>query len=287
MQTERTASVERLRTRITALFDAKDAPPSPDVESLLADFLEALNQGIIRAAEPDDQGNWYVHSWVKKGILLCFRYGVLTDRTPPQSPFHFFDKHTLPLHSFSLQDRVRIVPGGSAIRSGAYVAPGVICMPPMYINIGAYVDEETMVDSHVLVGTCAQIGKRVHLSAGVQIGGVLEPPNAQPVIIEDDVFIGALSGVFEGVRVRRRAVIASGVLLTNSTPVYDTVQQRILRGSDQQPLEIPPNAVVVAGSRPLQSPFARQHQLAVYTPVIVKYRDARTDAKTILEQTLR
>jgi len=217
MQHSQTGFVKQLRTQITTLFDAQDTPP--DVDSLLADFLEALNQGTIRAAEPDDQGNW----------------------------------HTLPLHSFSLQDRVRIVPGGSAIRSGAYVAPGVICMPPMYINIGAYVDEETMVDSHVLVGTCAQIGKRVHLSAGVQIGGVLEPPSAQPVIIEDDVFIGALSGIFEGVRVRRRAVIASGV----------------------------------AGSRPIHSPFAREHQLAVYTPVIVKYRDAKTDAKTILEHTLR
>ncbi len=286
MASQALSEVDILAQQITELYDA-DVPFSNDIAQLLDKFLQYLNRGIIRAAAPNADGSWTVYPWVKQGILLCFRYGTLTDMTPPNSPFSFFDKRTLPLHPFTLEDRVRIVPGGSAIRSGAYIASGVICMPPMYINIGAYVDTGTMIDSHVLVGSCAQIGKSVHLSAGVQIGGVLEPPNAQPVIIEDDAFIGALSGIFEGVRVRRRAVIASGVILTSSTPVYDVVHQRILKSSAGQPLEIPPNAVVVPGSRPLHTPFADQHQLAVYTPIIIKYRDAQTDAKTILEQTLR
>lgn len=248
-------------------------------------FLNDLESGRIRAAERTPTGEWKVNGDVKSNILEVFRQGVLTDMS--SAGFSFFDKHTLALQRFSLESGVRIVPGGSAIRRGAHVAHGVICMPPMYINIGAYVDEGTMVDSHALVGTCAQIGKRVHLSAAAQIGGVLEPAGARPVIIEDDVMIGGNCGVYEGVLVRSRAVLGSGVVLNASTPVYDLVKEQILRSSESSPLEIPEGAVVVSGSRALSSEFARSNDLALATPIIVKYRDEKTDARTALEMALR
>ncbi len=258
-----------------------------ELSLVINQLLQQLNLGAIRAAEPDEQGNWHVNDWVKHGILLCFKYGDLADMSESDSALRFFDKHTLPLHPFTLEDKVRIVPGGSAIRTGCYIAPGVICMPPMYINIGAYVDEGTMVDSHALVGTCAQIGKRVHISAAAQIGGVLEPAGARPVIIEDDVLVGGNCGVYEGVIVRKRAVLASGVILNASTRVYDTVHERILRSTAETPLEIPEGAVVVPGARQVQSEFGNSHGLSIATPLIIKYRDDKTDARTALEDALR
>lgn len=252
---------------------------------VLASFVRALSAGRIRAAEPTPEGSWRVHAWVKQGILLCFRLGRL--RLYRLGAWRFTDVETLGLRWFTPDDRVRLVPGGSTVRTGAYLAPGVICMPPMYINIGAYVDEGTMVDSHVLVGSCAQIGRRVHLSAGAQIGGVLEPPTARPVIVEDDVFIGANCGLFEGVLVGRRAVLAAGVQLTATTPIYDLVHERILRGTPEAPVEIPEAAVVIPGFRLLDSVFARAHGLGVATPIIVKYRDTQTEARAALEASLR
>jgi 2,3,4,5-tetrahydropyridine-2-carboxylate N-succinyltransferase len=249
-------------------------------------FLEALDEGRIRAAEPLPNGEWRVNHEVKQQILELFRAGTLTDMSA-DATFRFFDKHTLPVKGLHLAHGVRVVPGGSTIRKGAYVAPGVICMPPMYINIGAYVDEESMVDSHALVGTCAQIGKRVHLSAAAQIGGVLEPAGARPVIIEDDVLVGGNCGVYEGVLVRNRAVLGSGVILNASTPVYDLVNEVIIRSTPEQPLEIPAGAVVVSGTRAVTSSFAAAHGLGVATPLIVKYRDEKTDARTALESALR
>lgn len=260
-------------------------PDAETLQNIIADLLDGLNKGSIRSAEPTADGNWQVNMWVKQGILLCFRHGTMSDMS--SAAFPFFDKHTLPLHPFSIESGVRIVPGGSAIRTGSYVAKGVICMPPMYINIGAYVDEGTMVDSHALVGTCAQIGKRVHISAAAQIGGVLEPAGARPVIIEDDVMIGGNCGVYEGVMIRKRAVLGSGVILNASTPVYDLVNERIIRSSQDSPLEIPEGAVVVSGSRRIASAYAQGHGLSVSTPIIMKYRDEKTDARTALEMSLR
>ncbi len=252
---------------------------------LLEHFLQALSRGEIRAATPHPDGVWHVHPWVKAGILLCFRVGQL--RTYRLGQWRFTDVDTFGVRWFVPEDRVRLVPGGSAVRTGAYLAPGVVCMPPAYINVGAYVDTGTMVDSHALVGSCAQIGKHVHVSAGVQIGGVLEPPNARPVIVEDEVFLGAHCGLFEGVLVRRRAVLAAGVQLTATTPVYDLVYERILTGTPDTPIEIPEAAVVVPGVRSLGSPFARVHGLGIATALIVKYRDARTEARVALEDALR
>jgi len=253
---------------------------------VLTEFLTALNTGTIRAAEPVGDGTWKVNQWVKHGILVLFRKGRLEDVSMNEQ-FRFFDKDTLPTKPLTLDDNVRVVPGGSTIRSGAFVDHGVICMPPMYINIGAYVEEGTMVDSHALVGTCAQIGKHVHISAAAQIGGVLEPAGARPVIIEDDVLIGGNCGVYEGVMVRKRAVLGSGVILNASTPVYDLVNGTVIRSTSEQPLEIPEGAVVVAGARQVTSDFGREHGLSVSTPLIVKYRDEKTDARTALEQALR
>ncbi len=268
------------------IVDALNTAPQVDaLLQLIEDFLNALNDGTIRSAEPSDDGNWVVHRWVKEGILLCFRSGTNVDRS--LGDFKFFDKNTIALQHFELERNIRIVPGGSAIRNGSYVASGVICMPPMYINIGAYVDSGTMVDSHALVGTCAQIGKRVHLSAAAQIGGVLEPAGARPVIIEDDVMVGGNCGVYEGVLIRKRAVLGSGVILNASTPVYDLVNEQVLRSSADQPLEIPEGAVVVQGTRSLSSTFAKDHGLSIASPLIVKYRDAKTDARTALESALR
>lgn len=253
--------------------------------AVLEAFLHALNVGEIRAATCDESGTWTVHQWVKQGILMLFKVGVLNDMSISGMPF--FDKHTIPLKEMSISDNVRLVPGGSAIRTGSYIAPGVICMPPMYINIGAYVDSGTMVDSHALVGTCAQIGKNVHISAAAQIGGVLEPAGARPVIIEDNVMIGGNCGVYEGVMIRNRAVLGTGVILNASTHVYDLVNGIVIKPKAGEPLEIPANAVVIPGSRSIDSPFGREHGLSISTPLIVKYRDEKTDAKTALEDALR
>jgi 2,3,4,5-tetrahydropyridine-2,6-dicarboxylate N-succinyltransferase len=253
-------------------------------------FLElraALERGEARAASPDpaSPAGWRVNAWVKKGILLGFRLGTLQDFSG--ADFSFVDKHTYPLRRFTDDDGIRVVPGGSSVRAGAYVARGVVCMPPMYINAGAWVDEGTMVDSHALVGSCAQIGKRVHLSAAAQIGGVLEPINASPVIIEDDVLVGGNCGVYEGTIVRAGAVLAPGTILTRGTPVFDLVHGKTLRSTADTPLVIPENAVVVPGSRAVNKGKGQEWGLSLYAPVIVKYRDEKTDLSTTLEDLLR
>src|SRR5271157_5093830 len=247
----------------------------------------ALESGEVRAASPDaaEPSGWSVNAWVKRGILLGFRLGVLTEF--PAAGFSFVDKNTFPVRQFGSGDGVRVVPGGSSVRTGAYVARSVVCMPPMYINVGAWVDEGSLVDSHVLVGSCAQIGKRVHLSAAAQIGGVLEPVNANPVIIEDDVLVGGNSGVYEGCIVRKGAVLAAGIILTRGTPVFDLVNGTVLRASQELPLIIPENAVVVPGSRAVSKGKGREWGLSLYAPVIVKYRDDKTNLSTALEDLLR
>jgi len=244
---------------------------------------------VVRAAEPDPSSptGWRVNAWVKQGILLGFRFGETIDMSADHGRWPFFDKDTLPLKPLDVQCGVRIVPGGSTVRDGAYLGRGVICMPPMYINIGAYVGAQSLIDSHALVGSCAQIGRRVHVSAGAQIGGVLEPVGALPVIIEDDVLVGGNCGVYEGAVVKRRAVLASGVILTRSTPIYDLPNERIIEPLPGQPLVVPEGAVVVPGARPVTSGKGREWGLSVATPVIVKYRDERTDARTALEQWIR
>ena len=256
-----------------------------DGMAVVKEFREGLNRGEFRAAERTGNG-WKTNVWVKRGILLAFKTGQIADRSVP-GEFYFFDKDTLPTRQFTAEDGVRVVPGGSTIRDGAFVARNVICMPPMFINIGAYVDEGSMVDSHALVGSCAQIGKRVHLSAAAQIGGVLEPPGALPIIIEDDVFVGGNCGVYEGVIVRERAVLAPGVILTGGTAVYDLVRNQVYRRTPDSPLTIPSGAVLVPGSRPATGDFATSQAISLYTPVIVKYRDEKTDASTMLESALR
>lgn len=253
-------------------------------------FLElrsALERGDARAASPDSHSptGWRVNTWVKQGILLGFRLGKLHDFAA--IGFSFVDKDTYPIRQFSAGDGLRVVPGGSAVRSGAYVARSVVCMPPMYINAGAWVDEGTMVDSHALVGSCAQIGKRVHLSAAAQIGGVLEPVNASPVVIEDDVLVGGNCGIYEGTIVRKGAVLAAGTILTRGTPVFDLANGTILRATSEMPLIIPGNAVVVPGSRAVSKGKGVEWGLSVYAPVIVKYRDEKTDLSTALEDALR
>ncbi|MBI2428188.1 MAG: 2,3,4,5-tetrahydropyridine-2,6-dicarboxylate N-succinyltransferase [Ignavibacteriales bacterium] len=253
--------------------------------AVFTEFLELLDGGKIRSAEKIN-GTWHVHEWVKKGILLGFWLGTLKSVDDP-SPFQYFDKHTIPLKQFNGTSNVRIVPGGTSIRKGAYLAPSVIVMPPAYINIGSYVDEGTMIDSHALVGSCAQVGKRVHVSAAAQIGGVLEPIGAMPVIIEDDVMIGGNCGIYEGTIVKKGSVIASGVILTASTPVYDLVHHTIIRREENGSLIIPENSVVVAGNRKIESPFAMEFGLSLYTPLIVKYRDEKTNARIALEESLR
>ena len=250
-------------------------------------FKTALRRGEIRAAEKDGDGNWRTNAWVKQGILLGFRMGKMVEMSKECETFQFFDKETYPLRPMTLDDRVRIVPGGSTVRDGSYVAANVVLMPPCYVNVGAYVDEGTMIDSHALVGSCAQIGRRVHISAAAQIGGVLEPVNANPVVIEDDCLVGGNTGVYEGVIVREKVVLASGVILTRSTPVFDLARGEVLKSTPEKPLEIPAGAVVVQGSRRITSGFGEQHGLSLYAPVIVKYRDERTDAATKLEDYLR
>ncbi len=248
-------------------------------------FLTELEKGTIRAAIRDDSGVWKAEAWVKEAILAAFRFGNAVEFA--SGSLSFVDKDTLPPRRFKTQDGIRIVPGGSSIRRGAFVGKGVVMMPPAYVNVGAYVDEETMIDSHALVGSCAQIGKRVHLSAGAQIGGVLEPIGNLPVVIEDDVVVGGNTGIYEGTVVRTRAVIGAGVIITGSTPVYDVVRGQVYRKTADRPLEIPYGAVVVPGSRRMKGAFAEQYELSIATPMIVKYRDEKTDSSTALEEALR
>ncbi len=262
-----------------------DALDRDEALRAFSEFKFFLNRGEIRAAEKKG-GFWTVNHWVKKGILLGFRLGALQD-VSIDARFRFFDRSTYPLKKLTAADGIRLVPGGSSIRDGAYVARGVVCMPPMYINTGAYVDEGTMVDSHALVGSCAQVGKHVHISAAAQIGGVLEPVGALPVIIEDGVLVGGNCGIYEGTIVSRGAVVAAGVILTGGTAVYDSVKQEVYRKSPGVPLVIPENAVVIPGSRPLDSAWGRGKGISIATPVIVKYRDEKTDAATVLENALR
>lgn len=274
-----------LKSNIEQLFTKTEF--SENDRAIFEEFKAALRRGEIRSAERDAYGNWRANSWVKQGILLGFKMGRMVEISRETETFSFFDKDTFPLRPMTLADRVRIVPGGSSIRDGSYVAPNVVLMPPCYINVGAYVDEGTMVDSHALVGSCAQVGKRVHLSAAAQIGGVLEPINANPVVIEDDVLVGGNTGVYEGTIVRERAVLASGVILTRSTPLFDLPNGRIIKSDGDKPLEVPAGAVVVQGARAISSGFGRENGLSVYAPIIVKYRDEKTDAATKLEDYLR
>jgi 2,3,4,5-tetrahydropyridine-2,6-dicarboxylate N-succinyltransferase len=272
-----------LKDSIERLSAQGEVERDPEARQIFLAFRDELTRGKIRAAEQID-GRWMVNAWVKQGILLGFRIGETVEMSAGLS---FVDKNTFPARQFSLKDRVRVVPGGSSVREGAYVAPSVICMPPMFINVGAYVDEGTMVDSHALVGSCAQIGKRVHLSAAAQIGGVLEPINAAPVIIEDDVLVGGNCGVFEGTLVRARAVLGAGTILTRSTPLYDLVLGEVYRATTDTPLEVPEGAVVVPGSRAVKKGAAAEWNLSLYAPVIVKYRDEKTERGIELEDWLR
>ncbi len=273
-----------LQSEIEGLFDHPPASYTDEHRRLFFTFRDLLNTGAIRSAEPDlvAASGWHVNSWVKKGILLGFRLGGIIEMGG-----QFFDKSTYPLKTLAASDGVRVVPGGSSIRDGCYLGRGVTCMPPMYINVGAYVDDGTMVDSHALIGSCAQVGKRCHVSAASQIGGVLEPVGALPVIIEDDVLIGGNCGVYEGTVVKQRAVLGTGTILNRSTPVYDLVRSKVYAATDDQPLVIPAEAVVVAGSRTVKSGVGKDWGISLYTPVIVKYRDAGTDAKVRLEELLR
>ncbi len=276
-----------LREQIEELAARDDGEFTKAESALFDEFKAALNRGEARAAERGHGGEWRVNSWVKRGILLGFRIGALTDMSPADGSLRFFDKDTYPVRALNIENNVRVVPGGSSIRDGAYVASGVVCMPPMYVNVGAYVDAGTMIDSHALVGSCAQVGKRVHLSAAAQVGGVLEPIGAMPVIIEDDVLVGGGCGIYEGTIVRERAVLAAGTILTGSTPVYDLVHERIYRRAGEAALEIPPGAVVVPGTRAVETERGRAWGLSLYAPVIVKYRDEKTNRAAQLEDYLR
>lgn len=273
--------------RIESLITQNKKEFNDEDRELFQSFKAALNRGEVRSAEKDAEGDWRVNSWVKRAILLGFRMGNIVDMSPEDKSLRFFDKDTYPIQSFTTENKIRIVPGGSSIRDGVYIAPSVVCMPPMYVNVGAYVDEGTMIDSHALVGSCAQIGKRVHVSAAAQIGGVLEPVGAMPVIIEDDVLIGGNCGVYEGTIVRERAVLGTGTILNGSTPVYDLVRGEVYKRTNEKPLEIPAGAVVVAGSRAVTSEKGREWNISLYTPVIVKYRDEKTDRAIQLEDYLR
>jgi 2,3,4,5-tetrahydropyridine-2-carboxylate N-succinyltransferase len=278
-----------LRNEIERLFDQKPGAYTDEDFRLFYEFKDALNQGRIRAAQPDPSApsGWRVNGWVKKGILAGFRMGGVVDMSIDATRQPFLDKSTYPVKRFTPRDGVRIVPGGSSIRDGVYIGKGVTCMPPMYINVGAYVDDGTMVDSHALVGSCAQIGKNCHISAASQIGGVLEPVGALPVIVEDDVLVGGNCGVYEGVVVKKRAVLGTGTILNRSTPVYDLVRGVVHKASDEEPLTIPEEAVLVAGARAITAGPGRDWGISVYTPVIVKYRDSKTDTRIQLEDLLR
>ena len=281
------AGIPELQQRIEQLFEEKPDSYSDAHRRLFENFRDLLNRGLIRSAEPDasQPTGWRVNAWVKKGILLGFRIGGIVEM--PGAVQQFFDKDTYPLKRFAVNSGVRIVPGGSSVRDGCYVGRGVTCMPPMYINVGAYVEDGTMVDSHALVGSCAQIGKNCHISAASQIGGVLEPVGALPVVIEDNVLIGGNCGVYEGTVVKTRAVLGTGTILNRSTPVYDLVRGVVHRATDDQPLVIPEEAVVVAGSRAIQHGPGKDWGISLYTPVIVKYRDQGTETKIQLEDLLR
>jgi 2,3,4,5-tetrahydropyridine-2-carboxylate N-succinyltransferase len=278
-----------LQSEIEQLFDSPPSQYTEEHRRTFDAFKAALNRGEVRAAEPDAESKtgWRVNPWVKKGILLGFRMGKIVDMSIDRERHPFFDKDTYPVKSVSVASQLRIVPGGSSIRDGAYVGRGVTCMPPMFINAGAYVDDGTMVDSHALVGSCAQVGRNCHISAAAQIGGVLEPVGALPVIIEDEVMVGGNCGVYEGVVVKRRVVLGSGVILNGSTAVYDLVHEQIYAATDCSPLVIPEEAVVVPGSRAVSHPAGQRWNLSLYTPVIVKYRDAKTNERVQLESLFR
>ncbi|MEP7344807.1 MAG: 2,3,4,5-tetrahydropyridine-2,6-dicarboxylate N-succinyltransferase [Gemmatimonadaceae bacterium] len=282
-------NLTELEQRIEALAATPpEEPLPPDAESVVATLIDALEQGSARSARRDANAEWRAVPWVKRGILLAFRAGRLVEMGDNEGgTFSFLDKHTLPIRRFGRGDGVRVVPGGSTVRRGAYLAPGVVCMPPMFVNIGAWIGRDTMIDSHALVGSCAQIGERVHLSAAAQIGGILEPVNAAPVIVEDDVVIGGNCGIYEGTVVRARAVLASGTVLTRGTPVFDLVRETVYRADSDHPLEIPEGAVVVPGARRVGRGWGAEHGLSLQTPVIVKYRDDKTDLSTTLEGWLR
>ncbi|MBK8312478.1 MAG: 2,3,4,5-tetrahydropyridine-2,6-dicarboxylate N-succinyltransferase [Acidobacteria bacterium] len=283
-------TITNLKSRIPDLFTiaASDLTGERRVQALTLfnEFKEALNHGEIRAASRNDEGRWEVHQWVKQGILLGFRLGGLVDFSIDEN-FRFFDKDTYPTKRLTIHDGVRVVPGGSTVRDGAFIGRGVTIMPPAFINTGAFVDDGTMIDSHALVGSCAQIGKRCHISAAAQIGGVLEPVGALPVIIEDEVLVGGNCGVYEGTIVREKAILASGVTLTGSTPVFDAVHGKVYRREGDTPLEIPAGAVVVPGARSISVGPAKDWGLSVYAPIIIKYRDEKTEASVKLEEFLR
>ena len=274
-----------LEEKIQQLFDNTPGEFTDEHFALFDEFKRELNQGKVRAAEKTD-GTWRVNHWVKRGILLGFRMGRI-ENFSINNQFRFYDKHTYPLKQLTAADGVRIVPGGSSLRDGCYIARGVTCMPPMYVNVGAFVDEGTMIDSHALVGSCAQVGKRVHISAAAQVGGVLEPIGQMPVIIEDDVLVGGNCGVYEGAIIRERAVLAPGTIITGGTPVYDLTRDEFYRKTEAGPLEIPAGAVVVPGSRAITKGKGEELGLSIYTPIIVKYRDEKTDASVRLEDFLR
>ena len=278
-----------LADSITELFSQGSAASKDAARELFAQFRAELAAGRVRAAEPDPASptGWRVNIWVKQGILLGFRFGDVVDMGIGKGRLPFFDEDTLPLKALDIANRVRLVPGGSSVRDGAYLGKDIICMPPMFINIGAYVGDGTLVDSHALVGSCAQIGERVHLSAAAQIGGVIEPVGAMPVIVEDDVLVGGSCGVYEGAIIKRRAVLASGTIITGSTPIYDLPNERIIKPEPGQPLVVPEGAVVVPGARQVSVGAGREWGLSLATPVIVKYRDEKTDARTELERWIR
>ncbi|HEY5022708.1 MAG TPA: 2,3,4,5-tetrahydropyridine-2,6-dicarboxylate N-succinyltransferase [Gemmatimonadaceae bacterium] len=287
------STIGDVEKRVEALAATPSGSPLPkDARAVVESLLDALEKGTVRAAEKDlASGQWRAVPWVKRGILLGFRVGAMADMSirsaAEATGLYFFDKDTYPPRRFTLADGIRIVPGGSSIRRGAYVASGVVCMPPMYVNVGAHVGAGTMIDSHALVGSCAQVGERVHLSAAAQIGGVLEPVNAAPVVIEDDVVVGGNCGIYEGTVVRKGAVIGAGVVLTRGTPVYDLERETVHRSENGRALVIPENAVVVPGARTVKSKWALEQGISLQTPVIVTYRDERTDAATVLESWLR
>jgi 2,3,4,5-tetrahydropyridine-2-carboxylate N-succinyltransferase len=280
--------IAALEARVEALFALPQGSEAPEnAVRTVSSLLDALESGDLRSAVLGGDGTWHAVAWVKRGILAGFRFGKLADLSPGDDAFSFIDKDTVPPQRFDVARGVRIVPGGSTVRRGAYLAPGVVCMPPMFVNVGAYVGAGTMIDSHALVGSCAQVGARCHISAAAQIGGVLEPVNAAPVIVEDDVVVGGNCGVYEGTVVRARAVLAAGVVLTRGTPVYDLVRETVYRAAGDKPLEIPAGAVVVPGARGVKSGWGAGETLSLQTPVIVKYRDERTDLATALESWLR
>ncbi len=282
-------NLSELQATVEWLVAAGADVPRAEARRAFDALRRALTSGQVRAAEPDasEPSGWRVNTWVKQGILLGFRVGIITDVSADHGRWPFFDKDTLPLRAFEPDSGVRIVPGGSSVRDGACIGRGVICMPPMYVNIGAWVGEGTLIDSHALVGSCAQVGARVHLSAAAQIGGVIEPVGALPVIVEDDVLVGGNTGLYEGVVVKARAVIGAGTIITGSTPLYDLPRARVLRPADGQPVVVPEGAVVVPGARAVNVEPGASWGLSLMTPVIVKYRDERTDARTELEQWIR